>query len=81
MSERIDDIRAQAVKWTALPLDAPPDLPEQIIRTLLAEIDRLNEIIELARPVLQHVSRGRRAAFIDPYPDATARKALGAISD
>lgn len=31
--------------------------------------------------VAQHVSLGARAAFVQPYPDATARFALGALDD
>lgn len=50
-------------------------------RRLLAEVDRLQSILAMARPVLYHVSRGRRAAFITYYPDAQARMALGALTD
>lgn len=50
-------------------------------RRLLGEVDRLQGILAIARPVLEHVSRGRRAAFITYYPDAAARMALGALMD
>lgn len=39
--------------------------------------DALAMLVAVAR----HVSLGARAAFVQPYPDATARFALGALHD
>lgn len=39
--------------------------------------DTLAKMVAVAR----HVSLGARAAFVQPYPDATARFALGALDD
>lgn len=39
--------------------------------------DALAKLVAVAR----HVSLGARAAFVQPYPDATARFALGALND
>jgi hypothetical protein len=47
------------------------------VAELEAERDRLREAI----PVLEYVSRGRRFVDVEPYPDATARRVLGALED
>lgn len=39
--------------------------------------DALAKLVAVAR----HVSLGARAAFVQPYPDATARFALGGLDD
>lgn len=39
--------------------------------------DTLRMLIDVAA----HVSAGREAAFVKPYPDALARRALGALDD
>ena len=43
------------------------------------KVERLRADAELARPVLEYVSRGRRFVGVEPYPDAQARRALGQI--
>lgn len=42
---------------------------------------RACDLLEQARPVLEHVSRGRGFLGVEPYPDATARRVLGAWID
>jgi hypothetical protein len=50
----------------------------------LAEVkddDRLTRALRDVLPVLRYVSKGRRYVDVEPYPDALARRALGALDD
>jgi hypothetical protein len=47
----------------------------------LRELSEVRALIARMRPVLEYVSRGRGYVGVEPYPDATARFALGALDD
>lgn len=46
---------------------------------LTARAEQAERERDEARAVLEYVSRGRRYVDVEPYPDATARRILGAI--
>jgi uncharacterized phage protein gp47/JayE len=48
---------------------------------LAAENERLRHLLDLARPVLAYVGRGRHYVGVEPYPDTAARTALGEWTD
>jgi hypothetical protein len=55
------------------PVDGYADTPDHITIPRAA----YEQLVTIA----QHVSLGRRAAFLTPYPDALARRTLGALDD
>jgi hypothetical protein len=52
------------------------DLPNRCLN-LKAERDALRAECEAMRPIVEYVSRGRGFVGVEPYPDASARRALG----
>lgn len=51
----------------------------EIVKAHIA--DRIEPALRDAIEVLGYVSRGRRYVDVEPYPDALARRALGALGD
>lgn len=56
-----------------------PSVPDRIINDGIVPVPR--EVFDRLVKVAMHVSLGRSAAFLTPYPDAAARTALGVLDD
>ncbi|MGZ4745636.1 MAG: hypothetical protein ACXVYY_01000 [Oryzihumus sp.] len=81
-------IRDTASGRTPSPLEVPKDVAE--FRVMLDAMRTLRRygyrtvpdvFMADAEKVLSYVSRGRGFVDVEPYPDALARKVLGALSD
>lgn len=82
IGDTIDALVAEVRRLRGL-LDAERAAHVEAAGWLVTERPRLLEILEEARPVLEYVSIGRGGVGHQdkPYPDATARKVLGAMHD
>ncbi|MEU3656450.1 hypothetical protein AB0E67_27315 [Streptomyces sp. NPDC032161] len=75
--EQARHLAAQLTTWA----DRANGQPQQPITTAETTVPVPAEALDALVRVAAHVSVGRSAAFLTPYPDATARRALGALHD
>lgn len=72
--------QANAITWLESE-HASAENQQRVIDDQRTRIIAQAGVIDLMRPVVEHVSRGRSFADAGTYPDATARRALGALDD